>query len=362
MKPPERLSPHSTCRTLVTRASRVRPSTSKRMVSPTLIPKRSRMLSSIDTSVTGIAPAPARGRRSRLSRGVSPERAIDDALVGLERGAVGDGVFARQRAAPAHVLVVLELNLAALDRHDPGPQDRNQARRRRTRLLPGGDDGAHGVHLIRLDVQQEHVGGVGRHVHRELRNQVLLQRANADDEEAAQPHGQEDDANLAAWTAELQHSVAEREPSRFRERPDQFDQQDAGQIQHQRGSGQTHRHDQPDAPRPGLPHRQQHQRGGHKTNRRNLHGIEPALSGLVAQQPRRLDMPHVEQRHQCEQQGHQQPDAQPLQNRRPRHAVVDRHSGGGRRSQRRRNRRDGGGREQHAQRAPARPSTTTCAR
>ena len=50
MKPPARLSPHSTWRTLVTRASMVRPSTSKRMVSPTLIPKRSLMLSSIDTS------------------------------------------------------------------------------------------------------------------------------------------------------------------------------------------------------------------------------------------------------------------------------------------------------------------------
>ena len=50
MKPPLRESSHSTSRMLVTRASTTRPRTSKRIWSPTLILKRSWMLSSIETS------------------------------------------------------------------------------------------------------------------------------------------------------------------------------------------------------------------------------------------------------------------------------------------------------------------------
>ncbi len=111
MKPPARLSDHSTCRTRATCAATVRPSTSKRIVSPTWILKRALMLSSIDTS-------PPLGGGA-----VGPRRAVDDALVGLEVAAIGDGVFARQRAAAAHVLVVLE-------RHSW------PARRRRARAAP----------------------------------------------------------------------------------------------------------------------------------------------------------------------------------------------------------------------------------
>ena len=50
MNPPLRASSHSTSRTLDTRASIGRPATSNRMLSPTLILKRSWMLFSIETS------------------------------------------------------------------------------------------------------------------------------------------------------------------------------------------------------------------------------------------------------------------------------------------------------------------------
>ena len=75
--------------------------------------------------------------------------------------AIRDGVFARQRAAPANVLVVLELDLAALNRRPPGPARPASAR-------GGGAPGSCRAATRRgrpppdpLNVQQEHVGRVG---------------------------------------------------------------------------------------------------------------------------------------------------------------------------------------------------------
>ncbi|MEZ5288809.1 MAG: hypothetical protein R2712_29220 [Vicinamibacterales bacterium] len=84
MKPPARLSDHSTWRTLVTRAAMGRPRTSKRMRSPTWMPKRSLMLSSIETSTS------ASGSLDALFQNCL----FGQALVVLERVPVGDRVFA----------------------------------------------------------------------------------------------------------------------------------------------------------------------------------------------------------------------------------------------------------------------------
>ena len=181
------------------------------------------MLSSIDTSARLAASGSRRG-----SPGLAPERALDDALVALERRPIGDGVFARQRAAAAHVLVVLELNLPALDAHDPGPQHRQQARRRRTRLLaeprspparrPPDPTGCRaGTCRARRAPDPP----------RTRAHQVLLQRTHAEDEEAAQAHGQQDDAHLdpgrlscsTAWRSANHRALASGRISRISSEP-----------------------------------------------------------------------------------------------------------------------------------------------
>ena len=159
----------------------------------------------------------------------------------LERRAIGDGVFASQRAAAADVLVVLQLDLAARDADHPGAQHGQQARRGCAGVLASRDRVPHGVHLIGLDVEQEHVGSVGRQVHRELGDQVLLQRAHAEDEEAAQADGQQDDPHLRSGTAQLEHGVTQGEPARPRQRTNQPNQQRTRQVQNQRGDGQARR-------------------------------------------------------------------------------------------------------------------------
>ena len=55
---------------------------------------------------------------------VVPEPAGNDALVALERGAIRNRVLARQGAAAAHVLVVLELHFASLHSHDASAENR----------------------------------------------------------------------------------------------------------------------------------------------------------------------------------------------------------------------------------------------
>ena len=199
MNPPARLSDQSTRRTLVTRASITRPMTSNRTVSPTLMRNRSRRLSSIDTSASADGDAsqnvPSRHR-----------------FVTLEVRTVGDGVLARQRAAAAHVFVVVEGHFTPLHAGDACAQDRQQPRRWCARLLPALEQRGHLRHLILLHVEQEHVGQIRRDVDAELGNEVLLKRAHPDDEEAAETDGEQHDARLTAGSAQLQHRVTQREP------------------------------------------------------------------------------------------------------------------------------------------------------
>ena len=118
MKPPARKSRPVDSRMLVTRAVTMRPSTSKRIASPTLnLRTRSRRLSSIDTSGS-----PAGGPSSHHAPSI-------ELLVGLEVGPIGDGELARQAAAAAHVLVALEVDVASAHADDARAQHRNQLRR-----------------------------------------------------------------------------------------------------------------------------------------------------------------------------------------------------------------------------------------
>ena len=83
-----------------------------------------------------------------------------------------------------------------------------------------GEERADAVGLIPLDVEQEHVGRIGRHLNRELLEQAGLQRPDADDEERAEADRQQDDPRLVAGPRQMQHRMTQRERSRVRERRD----------------------------------------------------------------------------------------------------------------------------------------------
>ena len=114
MNPPLRASSHCTSRTLETRASRMRPATSKRMVSPTPILDRS-LEALLDRHFRPSARASARasGAAGRAARS-----AVDHLLVRLEMVAVGDRVLAAQPALP-DVLDRLEASSTCRGRRSP---------------------------------------------------------------------------------------------------------------------------------------------------------------------------------------------------------------------------------------------------
>ena len=72
------------------------------------------------------------------------------------------------------------------------------------------EERAHAVHLVALDVEQEHVGRFRVDLDRELLEQARLQRPHADDEERAEADGQQDDARLVAGPRQVQHGVPQR--------------------------------------------------------------------------------------------------------------------------------------------------------
>ncbi len=78
--------------------------------------------------------------------------------------------------------------------------------------MRGGERRDHAVELIALDVEQEHIGRVGRHVHRHLLHEVVLQGPHAENEESAKSDGEQHQVHLPARTRELQRRVAQREP------------------------------------------------------------------------------------------------------------------------------------------------------
>ena len=170
------------------------------------------MLSSTETSACGAA-----GRR-----GIAPVQndPCDDVLVRFEVVAIGDDVLARERAAAAHVAEVFEVHVAAAHRRHPSAQNGHQTGGRGAGILALAQQRLARPRLIALDVDDEHVGAAAAHADVELRDQVALQRADAEDEETAQPDREQDDPRLIAGTAQADHRVAQRKPRRRRERHD----------------------------------------------------------------------------------------------------------------------------------------------
>ena len=118
--------------------------------------------------------------------------------------------------------------------------------------------------------------------------------------------------------------MPQRKRLRSRQRPDRANQQAAGEVQHDRGRRETAGDDQADAQRAGLPHGQRRPAPATTTTVTTICvSQDDADAGLVAQQQRRLDVPHVEQRHERKQQRDEQADAEALQHGRRGQARRD---------------------------------------
>ena len=118
--------------------------------------------------------------------------------------------------------------------------------------------------------------------------------------------------------------MPEREPRGTCQRPRHPGQQRSEQMQHQRQADEPHAHAQANPDRRRLPRRQRHQRAAHEHGGGDLEPVAAMREGILAQQQRRLHLPHLEQRHHGKQQRHQHADAHALRHGRSREPVGDR--------------------------------------
>ena len=163
------------------------------------------------------------------------------------------------------------------------------------------------------------------HADRELRDEVLLERADAEHEEAAEPDRQQDDPRLVARAAEADHGVAQRKPAgrtpaggpaaRWRRRRCRAPARRRQSRRRRRARRATippattrPRPARPPTPTPTPACSQSTAATARAGVRRR-----PAMAGAAASAPRSsssgLTRPHVEQRHEREQQRHEQADA-----------------------------------------------------
>ena len=156
---------------------------------------------------------------------------------------------------------------------------------------------------------------------------------HADDEEAAEPHREKDDARLVARSAQIQGGVAQREPARRLQRPRHADQRSAEHVQRPGDADEAPGDVGPHLQGGGLPprHADQTQAGYHR--RRDPHRIATRRAWRLPlpQQQQRLRVARIEQRHQGEQQRHEHADGQSLQHRREGQIGRDNLESGGRR-------------------------------
>ena len=305
-----------------------------------------------------------------------------DLLVRLEMVAIGDRVLAaRARAAgrPRTTRAFVDLPRTPVTRaRITGMSCGAPAA---GRALRASRNARTRSHLRRQDLDQEHVGPARRQLERELLQQVGLQRADADDEEAADADGEQDDARLVAGARQVEDGVAQREPAGARHRPHGAD--DAGRRPgaarsampaNPRADDQRRCAATPPAT-PAIATSAAPTRTAAATcvqsmcaSRARMPGDRPPGGiargpgqpggGAAAQEQQRLDAADFEQRDQREQQRDQQPDAHPL----PRPPTPSAHT-----SSRRTRRRCSPGSPRAPARASATPSTlpasprkTTC--
>ena len=192
-----------------------------------------------------------------------------------------------------------------------------------TRLAPfagSARNARNAVHLAALHVEQEHVGRVGRRLHRELVEQARLQRPDADDEEGAEADGEQDHARLVAGPRKVQHRMPQRKRLRVsRAATTALTSPRPARCSTTRERGEAER-------RRRRPTRSDAacqaviatSAAETSTIAADLRPVEPARCGrFVAQQQRRLDEADVQQRHDRKQQRDQHADRDALRRRAP---------------------------------------------
>ena len=164
MKPPLRESSQRTRRTLVTLASKGRPATSNLHLIAD-VDREALVDALLDRDfLLGI------GHECGLP---CPELTGRDFLVLRQVGSIGDRIFAGERAAAAHVGIALEVDVASPHARDPGPQRRDDPRRRVT-LLTRIEQRSDAVGLIGLDVDEKEIRPALPDADDRLGDQVLL--------------------------------------------------------------------------------------------------------------------------------------------------------------------------------------------
>ncbi len=238
-----------TSRRLVTREATDRPCTSQTISSPTFTPSSRATPASRETG-TGEASRPAPGFQN------SP------ATTSLRRGqavAVAAAVFPPQRPAVAHGLRIARRGQAfapghALDRLDAHGHDRHRWSGARAR---GAQRLGHGLPLIRLDVEEGHVGPVALAAHTELAQQVLLHEQHVAQQESAEAEGQDHGHGLVGGPIEVGQALAQQVGQAAREvAPHAADEGEGAEPQDEQGHADAQGKPEAGAPSARLEHGQ----------------------------------------------------------------------------------------------------------
>ena len=146
----------------------------------------------------------------------------------LERRTVGHGELARQAAAPAHLLVAVERDVAALHADDPGAQHRDRAAAAAPRRSARRGSAESASRWSGWMSMRNMSGAFGPICTAKSAQQVGLQRRTPRMKKRAEPDGEQDDAGLVAGPHDVQHRLPQRERARVAQRLHRPDERDAG--------------------------------------------------------------------------------------------------------------------------------------
>ena len=151
-----------------------------------------------------------------------------------------------------------------------------------------GQERTHAFDLLALNIDKEHVRRIRRYLDRELLEQARLQRTYTDDEESAEPDGQQDHARLVSRPRQVQHRVPQRKRPRSRERRHHANQQATGELQREGQHREPDTNNDADPNRGRLPGGDADERQRNGDHRADPQPIAPARRGFVAQEQRRF--------------------------------------------------------------------------
>ena len=151
-----------------------------------------------------------------------------------------------------------------------------------------------------------------------------MQRLRRQHEKDAESDRHHDDARLVAGTMQAVDRLPQLERADVSRAPDEIDEQQRGEIEHERGRRQSREKKDPDANRPRLPRRERGQRDDDERAREPAQNIEPfALRArFVAQEHVGLDVPDAQERQRGEQHRDEQAETETLRHRARRETVF----------------------------------------